>query len=206
MPIRIRISMSMPIRIRISIKIMPIPMRILPKVSHLLENPNLFLLLVAAFAALRCFIFLISAKDVITFSILDSILKFCGKKFINFFIWLALIPIRTGMPIGQNDADPIRIRIHNTAGKCRRWMQALLPLTEKIVSLYYLCIRLHPWVKQSISDPLTCLIMVTCAEEEMGSLPEDTWQISWPVRCGSQRISALSQEYLHNTSIVYLLV
>jgi hypothetical protein len=58
-------------------------------------------------------------------------------------------------------------------------------------------------VKQSISDPLTCLMMVTCAEEEMGSLPEDTWQISWPVRCGNQRISALSQEYLHNTGSTY---
>jgi hypothetical protein len=34
-------------------------------------------------------------------------------------------------------------------------------------------------------------------------LPEDTWQISWPVRCGNQRISALSQEYLHNTSTIY---
>jgi hypothetical protein len=46
-------------------------------------------------------------------------------------------------------------------------------------------------------------MMVTFAEDEMGSLPEDTWQISWPVRCGNQRISALSQEYLHNTSSMY---
>jgi hypothetical protein len=46
-------------------------------------------------------------------------------------------------------------------------------------------------------------MMVTFAEEEMGSLPDDTWQISWPVMCGNQRISALSQEYLHNTSSMY---
>jgi hypothetical protein len=98
---------------------MPIFMRILPQVSHILE---FFFTFSHSFAILQCFIFLISVKHDQIFIILDSILKFCGKKvqFINFFMCLALIPIWIGricigmpwMPfpirIRQNDADPSR--------------------------------------------------------------------------------------------------
>jgi hypothetical protein len=68
MPIRIqiRISMLMPIQIRIGNKTMPILMRIIPQVLHMLENQKI-LLLVTAFTVLQCFIFLVSFKRVISY-------------------------------------------------------------------------------------------------------------------------------------------
>jgi hypothetical protein len=52
-------------------------------------------------ASFHCFIFLISVKCVKSFSILESILKFSGKRIIYLYIWLKLIQVR----IRQNDTD-----------------------------------------------------------------------------------------------------
>jgi hypothetical protein len=69
-------------------------------------------------ASLHCFPFLITDESIKIGSILDSILKFFGKKGEKKFMCLVLIPIpdrsdpdRSGMPwmpipIQQNDADP----------------------------------------------------------------------------------------------------
>jgi hypothetical protein len=67
---------------RIDINMMPIFMRILlPQVSHKSENPIFFLHFKSQLCQFTIFIFLISVKDVIILSILDSILKFCGKRY-----------------------------------------------------------------------------------------------------------------------------
>ncbi len=119
MPIPIIISMLMPIlpihfRIRIGIKTMPILMRILPKNLHMLEN-LIFFTLSHSIVTYNVLSFSSVSEVSYVFSILDSILKFSGKKstLSTFFICLELIPIRIGMtwvpiPIRsrQNDADP----------------------------------------------------------------------------------------------------
>jgi hypothetical protein len=70
--------------IRIGINMMPILMQILPQVSIMLENPNLYKKICNSVVSLQCFIFLISYKDVIILSVLVSILKFLEKVwFIN---------------------------------------------------------------------------------------------------------------------------
>jgi hypothetical protein len=82
----------MTIRIRIGIKTMPIVMRILPQVLHMMENPNIFTFI---FWSQHCrfTMFCLShqrVKCAPIFSIFDTILKFSGKKvkFINFsFDW-----------------------------------------------------------------------------------------------------------------------
>jgi hypothetical protein len=52
-----------------------------PRFTHMLKNP-IFLYITSShsFASLQCFNFQSNVKDVIILSILDSILKFCGKK------------------------------------------------------------------------------------------------------------------------------
>ncbi len=82
MPIRIRtlLSMVMLIRIRIGMKTMPIHMRILPKVLHMMENrANYFYFYSRQWAlgnaSLQCFSFHISGKCVMILSILNSIQK-----------------------------------------------------------------------------------------------------------------------------------
>jgi hypothetical protein len=60
----------MPIRILIDIKAMPILMRILHQVLHMLEN-HISFTFSRSIASLQCFIFLISVKRVILFNILD---------------------------------------------------------------------------------------------------------------------------------------
>ncbi len=72
-PDRLFIWMQIQIRIRIRI-------RIQTQVKHKLEDVNFFPF-IHSIASLHCFIFLISAKGVIIFSILDSILKFYWKKY-----------------------------------------------------------------------------------------------------------------------------
>jgi hypothetical protein len=71
------------IRIRNSIKIMQIHMRFLPQVLHntvqMLKNQNFFSFCHSMFS-FQCFIFLVSVKGVIIFSIIDSISKISGKK------------------------------------------------------------------------------------------------------------------------------
>ncbi len=57
---------------------MPILMRILAQVSHMLENKN-FLIQKSQLCQLTIFIFLISVKDVIILSILNSISNFVEK-------------------------------------------------------------------------------------------------------------------------------
>jgi hypothetical protein len=56
------------------------PLRILPLALHMLKNP-IFFTYSRSFSNLQFFTFLIIFKDVIILSILDSILKFCGKRY-----------------------------------------------------------------------------------------------------------------------------
>jgi hypothetical protein len=89
----------------------------------MLENPNLFFTFRHSFDGYRCFFFLISVKDVIFLSILDSILTFFVEKSIVH----QLFPMPDGRyryrsgtacsvvytdpgpdPDRQNNADPIR--------------------------------------------------------------------------------------------------
>jgi len=67
--IRVSILMLIQIRIRIGTYMMPIHIRILTQVIHMLENQILFLFPLKA----------VTVYTVIIFNILDSILKFSGK-------------------------------------------------------------------------------------------------------------------------------
>jgi hypothetical protein len=115
MPIRIRISMMMPIliliRIRIGIKTMPILMRVLPQVLHMLENRTKKITFSHSISSLQSFIFLISVKSVIIFSMFDSILKFSEKSKVYQLFHLFELIYRSGfgkMMRSRPDQDPQR--------------------------------------------------------------------------------------------------
>jgi hypothetical protein len=93
MPIYIRIQIRIHTRIRICIKTVPILMRILPQVLHMLETRNSQLPMISQCQLCN------------NFSIFSTILKFLEKiYFINFFICYELIPIQ----IRQIITDPTR--------------------------------------------------------------------------------------------------
>jgi hypothetical protein len=81
----------------------PILMRILPQVLHILENV-IFFSFSQTNASLKCFTFIKSVKGVIIFRFSDRILK-TFWKFFSFstisFDWNLFVPIR----IRQNDTD-----------------------------------------------------------------------------------------------------
>jgi hypothetical protein len=80
-------------------RMMPILMQILLQVSHMLGKSQL--------CQSSCFIFCIGVKNVIILSILDSILKFCGKKYTVVYQLFHIAGIDM-IRIQQNDADPTR--------------------------------------------------------------------------------------------------
>ncbi len=88
--------MPIQIRIRIDINTMPILMRILPQVLHMLENPKFFIFS-RSIATLQCFSSVPPSESSV-FSILDNTEFSGGKKatFVNIFICLELMPIRIG--------------------------------------------------------------------------------------------------------------
>ncbi len=102
-------------RIRISI-LMPIHMRILPKVLHKLVNLRKKLTFSHNIASFSWLLFIISVKVVIIFSISDSTLKFSGKKvyFVNFIIGLVI----DTAPDPANDVDPTPPDPHSDLQHC----------------------------------------------------------------------------------------
>jgi hypothetical protein len=142
------------IRVQIGIETMPILMRMQPKVLHMLENQNFFLLLVTASPLYNVLSFSSVSNVSYVFSILDGILKFSGKKstLSTFFICLELIPIRFGrilismpwMPIPirsrQNYADPTRSGSGSTTPKVDNrplfliFFVTIFPQEEKILT------------------------------------------------------------------------
>jgi hypothetical protein len=58
---------------------MPIQIRILPRIIHMLEKLKICLTYIHNSASLNSFTILVSVKGVLMFNILDSVLKFSGK-------------------------------------------------------------------------------------------------------------------------------
>ncbi len=90
-------------------------------VLHVLENQN-FLDFIHSSARLNCFIFLVSVIGIISFNILDSILKFSVKSYslaVHLYIWVKLVRVRFRIRIRiyHNDADPARFGLYNNCSE-----------------------------------------------------------------------------------------
>jgi hypothetical protein len=103
---------------------MPILVRILLKVLHMLENQNFFFTFSNSIVTLQCSFFLISVKCVICFQYFGQHIEIFWKKvyFFNFFYLLGIDtdPDRYDLdadpdlePAKLCGSDPTRVRIHN---------------------------------------------------------------------------------------------
>jgi hypothetical protein len=112
-----------------------------------------WLLFTAVLASLHCFIFLVSFIGVTIFNILDSSLKFSGKKYSLLYIWLTWIRIPGPAEFGSRsrsgpaEMKPIRpdpqhwfnpvLWIHEIFVRIRIRICGFIPLTNGSGSCYF---------------------------------------------------------------------
>ncbi len=137
--------------------LLTILMRILPQVSHILENHS--------FSSLQCFFFLISAKDVIIWSTLTAYWNIVEKRILSTFrvpgTGIDTVPIRIGKPwmpipfrVRQNYVDPTR-----TGSGPQHWCTVYIPRSHTLL--------LYSWIKaKDMSSFVPSRVFPLCTSTE----------------------------------------